>query len=150
MKGSSTEAHLKIHCHYPGMSVPSRGHVSDAGIDLTAMAYEQKRKGVFFINTGVSIQVSPGYYVEVVPRSSIVKSDFIMANSVGVIDPDYRGRIFVPLRYLGSGSGEAVCKGLLKQRVAQMIIRRLEPCQIEAVDELDDTVRGEGGFGSTG
>ena len=73
-----------------------------------------------------------------------------MANSVGVIDPDYRGRIFVPLRYLGSGSGEVVCKGLLKQRIAQMIIRRLEPCQIEVVDDLDETVRGEGGFGSTG
>ena len=73
-----------------------------------------------------------------------------MANSVGIIDPDYRGRIFVPLRYLGEGSGEEACRRLLEQRIAQMIVRRLEPCDIEIVDELDQTVRGEGGFGSTG
>ena len=150
MQTSASEPLLKVRCHYPGMNLPSRAHASDAGFDLTAMAYEQKQEDVFFIDTGISVQLTPGYYLEVVPRSSIVKRDFIMANSVGVIDPDYRGRIFVPLRYLGSGSGEAVCKGLLKQRVAQMIIRRLEPCQIEVVDDLDETVRGEGGFGSTG
>ena len=73
-----------------------------------------------------------------------------MANSVGIIDPDYRGRIFVPFRYLGSESGEEACKNLLNQRIAQMIIRKLEPCEIEIVDNLDETVRGEGGFGSTG
>ena len=150
MKGSSIEALLKIHCHYPGMSIPSRGHASDAGIDLTAMAYEQKRKGVFFIDTGVSIQVSPGYYVEVVPRSSIVKSDFIMANSVGVIDPDYRGLIFLPLRYVGKKSGVTACERMLGQRGAQMLIRRLEPCQIVEVEELEVTKRGDKGFGSTG
>ena len=150
MKGSSTEVLLKIHCHCPGMSSPSRGHASDAGIDLTAMAYEQKKKGVFFIDTGVSIQVSPGFYVEIVPRSSIVKSDFIMANSVGVIDPDYRGLIFVPLRYVGTKSGVAACERLIGRRVAQMLVRRLEPCQILEVQELDETERGKKGFGSTG
>ena len=103
-----------------------------------------------FIDTGISVQLSQGFYLEVVPRSSIVKKDFIMANSVGIIDPDYRGRIFVPLRYLGSGYGEKACEHLLNQRIAQMIIRRLEPCEIEVVDELDETLRGEGGFGSTG
>ena len=113
-------------------------------------AYEAKADHVFFIDTGVSVQLSQGYYLEVVPRSSIVKKDFIMANSVGIIDPDYRGRIFVPLRYLGEGSGEEACRRLLEQRIAQMIVRRLEPCDIEIVDELDQTVRGEGGFGSTG
>ena len=145
-----SKAILKICLHYPEMPVPSRGHASDAGIDLTAMAYEAKADHVFFIDTGVSVQVSQGYYLEVVPRSSIVKKDFIMANSVGIIDPDYRGRIFVPLRYLGEGSAEEACRRLLEQRIAQMIVRRLEPCDIEIVDELDQTVRGEGGFGSTG
>ena len=90
-----SKAILKICLHYPEMPVPSRGHASDAGIDLTAMAYEAKADHVFFIDTGVSVQLSQGYYLEVVPRSSIVKKDFIMANSVGIIDPDYRGRIFV-------------------------------------------------------
>ena len=150
MKESSPEVLLKIHCHYPGMSIPSRGHASDAGIDLTAMAYEQKREGVFFIDTGVSVQVSSGYYVELVPRSSIVKTDFIMANSVGVIDPEYRGIIFVPLRYVGTESGVADCERLMGKRVAQMLVRPLVPCQIQEVQGLDETLRGEGGFGSTG
>ena len=150
MNTAASKALMKICCHYSDMPVPSRGHPTDAGIDLTATAYECKSEQVFFIDTGISVQLSQGYYLEVVPRSSIVKKDFIMANSVGIIDPDYRGRIFVPLRYLGEGSGEEACRRLLEQRIAQMIIRRLEPCDIEIVDELDQTVRGEGGFGSTG
>ena len=150
MNDESSKALMKICCHYSEMPVPSRGHSTDAGIDLTAMDYECKAEHVFFIDTGISVQLSQGYYLEVVPRSSIVKKDFIMANSVGIIDPDYRGRIFVPFRYLGSESGEEACKNLLNQRIAQMIIRKLEPCEIEVVDNLDETVRGEGGFGSTG
>lgn len=143
-------AHLKIQCHFPEMAVPSRGHESDAGLDLTACAFEKKRDSVFFFDTGISIQISEGYYVDVVPRSSLVKGDFIMANSVGIIDPDYRGKIFVPLRYLGQGDPIQAAKALLNTRIAQMIVRRLEPCSIEVVSQLKDTVRGSGGFGSTG
>jgi len=150
MNTAASKALMKICCHYSDMPVPSRGHSTDAGIDLTAMAYECKAEQVYFIDTGISVQLSQGYYLEVVPRSSLVKKDFIMANSVGIIDPDYRGCIFIPLRYLGSESGEKACENLLNQRIAQMIIRRLEPCEIEVVDELDETLRGEGGFGSTG
>ena len=63
------------------MSIPKRGHETDAGIDLTAMSVEQKRPDVFFFDTGISIHVSDGYYVEIVPRSSITKTDFIRARA---------------------------------------------------------------------
>ena len=132
------------------MSVPKRGHKTDAGIDLTAMSVEQKRPDVFFFDTGISVQISDGYYVEIVPRSSITKTDFILANSVGIIDPDYRGRIFIPLRYIGSDDAKKAAKRLLLKRIAQMLIRKLESCQIEIVEALENTVRGKGGFGSTG
>ena len=132
------------------MSVPKRGHKSDAGIDLTAMSVEQKRPDVFFFDTGISVQMSDGYYVEIVPRSSITKTDFILANSVGIIDPDYRGRIFIPLRYVGSDDAIKAAERLLLKRIAQMLIRKLESCQIEIVESLENTVRGKGGFGSTG
>ena len=132
------------------MPVPSRGHQTDAGIDLTAMAVEQKNHGVFLFDSGISIQISDGYYVEIVPRSSIIKTDFQMANSFGVIDPDYRGRIFIPFRFIGQVDGMKSAESLLKQRIAQMIVRKLEPCSIEIVDSLDETERGIGGFGSTG
>ena len=141
---------LKICTHFEGMPVPSRGHQSDAGIDITAMAVEQKNHGVFLFDTGISIQISDGFYVEIVPRSSIIKTDFLMANSLGVIDPDYRGRIFLPFRYIGQGNGIQSAENLLKQRIAQMLVRKLESCSIEVVDSLEDTARGEGGFGSTG
>ena len=132
------------------MPVPSRGHQTDAGIDLTAMDVEQKNHGLFLFDSGISIQISNGYYVEIVPRSSIIKTDFHMANSFGVIDPDYRGRIFIPFRYIGQDDGMQSAESLLKQRIAQMIVRKLEPCSIEIVDSLDETERGIGGFGSTG
>ena len=132
------------------MSIPKKGHETDAGIDLTAMSVEQKRPDIFFFDTGISIQVSTGYYVEVVPRSSIIKTDFMLANSVGIIDPDYRGRIFLPFRYIGKSDGFQAAEELLQQRIAQMLVRKLEACRIEVVDSLEETVRGAGGFGSTG
>ena len=132
------------------MSIPKKGHKTDAGIDLTAMAVEQKRPDIFFFDTGISIHVSTGYYVEIVPRSSIIKTDFLFANSVGIIDPDYRGHIFLPFRYLGSSDGMQAAKKLLQLRIAQMLVRKLEPCRVEAVNSLQETIRGENGFGSTG
>ena len=118
------------------MPVPRRGYQTDAGIDLTAMAVEQKSHGVFLFDSGISIQISVGYYVEIVPRSSIIRTDFHMANSLGVIDPDYRGRILLPFRYIGQGDGMQSAESLLKQRIAQMLVRKLEPCSIEVVDSL--------------
>ena len=74
----------------------------------------------------------------------------MMANSIGVIDPDYRGKIFVPLRYIGENNGEKEANALLNTRIAQLLIRQLPSCEIAVVEELNTTVRGEGGFGSSG
>jgi len=143
---------LKIQRHHPGMPLPARGHASDAGLDLTAMAVEEVRPGVFSFDSGVSVEVERGYYCEVVSRSSIVRSDFLLANGVGVIDPDYRGRIRVVLRYLGEAGdgGRQAAQALLGTRIAQLLVRRLEPVTVEAADTLEPTPRGGGGFGSTG
>lgn len=141
---------LRVQRHYPDMPLPSRGHPGDAGLDLTAMAVAAVRPGLFSVDTGISVQPPPGFYCEVVPRSSIVKTDFVQANSVGVIDPGYRGRILVLLRYLGAGTGEVEARGLVGQRVAQLLLRRLDAVRVEAVQELETTARGAGGFGSTG
>ena len=64
---------LKIQRHYPEMALPSRAHPTDAGLDLVAMAVEPVRASVFRIDTGVSVEPPPGYFCEVVPRSSIFK-----------------------------------------------------------------------------
>jgi dUTP pyrophosphatase len=143
---------LKIQRHYPEMPLPARGHASDAGLDLTAMAVEELRPGVFSCDSGVSVEAEPGYYCEVVSRSSIVRGDFLLANGVGVIDPDYRGRIRVVLRYLGEAGdgGRQAAQALLGTRIAQLLVRRLEQVTVEAADALERTPRGGGGFGSTG
>ncbi len=144
------EVVLKIRRHYDGMPLPARAHASDAGFDLTAMAMEAMRPGVYAYDTGVSVQAGEGFYCEVMPRSSIVKTEFMLANGVGVIDPDYRGRIRVVLRWLGEGDGRAEAEGLLGQRIAQLLVRRREAVRVEDSTTLEDTARSGGGFGSTG
>lgn len=83
------------------------------------------------------------------PRSSISKTPLMLANSVGIIDKDYRGNIKSALRHVGlPNSGEFILeKGT---RIVQLTIPSLEPYEISYVDSLDETLRGEGGFGSTG
>ena len=132
------------------MPSPKRGHETDVGIDLTVMAVDQKSTNIFFFDTGISIQLSKGYYAEIVPRSSIIKTDFFLANSVGIIDPDYRGRIFMPFRYIGNSNSIEAAEKLKHKRIGQLIIRKLESCCIKIVDSLEDTDRGVNGFGSTG
>ena len=110
---------LRLQLHYLDMPVPQRAHPKDVGLDLTAMAVESHSERLFFIDTGVSVEPPEGFYVEVVARSSLSKTDFILANSVGIIDPDYRGRIRLALRYLGEGSGLEAVAELIGRRVAQ-------------------------------
>ena len=141
---------LRLQLHYPDMPVPQRAHPKDVGLDLTAMAVEPQNERLFFIDTGVSVEPPAGYYLEVVARSSLSKTDFILANSVGIIDPDYRGRIRLALRYLGEESGVEAAAGLIGRRVAQLILRLREEVTVEVVSELGATVRGGGGFGSSG
>ena len=132
------------------MPIPKRGHETDVGIDLTVMDVDQKSTNIFFFDTGISIQLSKGYYAEIIPRSSIIKTDFFLANSIGIIDPDYRGHIFMPFRYIGNSNSNEAAKKMIHKRIGQLIIRKLESCRIKIVDSLEETDRGENGFGSTG
>ena len=141
---------LKIQLHYPNMPEPKKAHDTDAGLDLTCMDVIPKKEDVFFFDCGISIEPPAGYYTELVPRSSIYKQDFMMANSVGIIDSDYRGKIFMPMRYVGNGDGLAAAKGLIGHRVGQILIKKVEQYDIEIVSSLEETKRGEGGFGSSG
>jgi dUTP pyrophosphatase len=143
---------LRLRRHFPDTPLPARAHPSDAGLDLTAMHVIALRPGVYAFDTGISVEAEPGYYCEVVPRSSIVKTDFMQANGVGVIDPDYRGPIRVVLRYLGDApdGGAAEARALLGARIAQLLVRRVEPVEVELAEALEDTARGAGGFGSSG
>ena len=141
---------LKIQLHYPDMPRPEKAHSTDSGVDVVCMDVIEKRDGLYFLDTGISVEPPEGYYTELFPRSSIFKTDFMMANSVGVIDQDYRGRIYMPMRWLGEGNGLEAAQALIGQRVGQLILKRIESFDLEIVEDLSATPRGQGGFGSTG
>ena len=141
---------IKIKVHYPGMKLPERAHASDSGLDLTLMKVIEKRHNVFFFDTGISIEPPPGYYTELYPRSSIYKSDFILTNSVGIIDEGYRGILYMPMRYVGVGNARQEAEKLVGQRIGQLVLKKLEPFSIQVVDELAESERGGKGFGSSG
>lgn len=128
--------------------MPTKQHEADGGFDLKA----RKETSVFpqdteFIPTGVCVEIPVGMVGLLFPRSSISKTPLRMANSVGVIDSGFTGEIKVPLY----NTSDVEIRDIDKyERIAQLVIVPLADVSLEIVDELDDTERGEGGFGSTG
>ena len=127
-----------------GAVPPSKVRVSDSGYDLTLIRLVKKVGDVEFYDTGVSVTPPFGYYFDMVPRSSISKSNYMLANNVGIIDASYTGNIIVPLRNFGTETLELPC------RMVQIIPRRIEHFEPIQVDKLPNTNRGDGGFGSSG
>ncbi|WP_457570219.1 dUTP diphosphatase [Desulfurobacterium sp.] len=125
---------------------PFKKRVSDSGWDLHLVELIKKEGNVYFFDTKVKVKPPAGYYLDLVPRSSIFKSGFMLANSVGIIDMTYRGTIKVPLVKVNPEAPEPE----LPWRVVQLIPRRYYPLEVRQVASLDETLRGEGGFGSTG
>lgn len=136
---------LDVACD-PGCPVPIRAHATDAGLDLTAVRLVSYEGTTRVYDTGVRIRPSKGWYVEVVPRSSIHKYGLVLANSVGVLDPDYRGTVRLVFYKVDPSRPDPD----LPARLAQLLPRRLVDVRVQTVDALDDTARGDGGFGSTG
>ncbi|XP_010285269.1 PREDICTED: deoxyuridine 5'-triphosphate nucleotidohydrolase, mitochondrial [Phaethon lepturus] len=127
-------------------SAPSRGSARAAGYDLYS-AYDcvipPMEKAV--VKTDIQIALPSGCYGRVAPRSGLAAKHFIDVGA-GVIDEDYRGNVGVVLFNFGKETFE-VKKG---DRIAQLICERICYPELEEVEALDDTERGEGGFGSTG
>lgn len=154
--------------------LPSRAHDTDSGWDLTIIGVHKIEGSTIFFKTGIQIMPPEGYYFEIYPRSSISGTPFMLANSVGIIDSSYRGELIIPIRVLhpniGLSSPPDVFPGgvvktldarptslsevanLLiskKPKIAQMILRKRIETSFEEVSSLDETERGEGGFGSS-
>ena len=124
-------------------------HLS-AGMDLRAellSPIELKPLERTLVPTGLFIELPPRYEAQIRPRSGLAfKNGITVLNSPGTIDADYRGEIKVLLVNL-SNETFTINNG---ERIAQMVIARHETAEWKVVDSLTDTVRGEGGFGSTG
>lgn len=134
----------------PGATVPTYGSPYAAGADLYACIDEPaviKAGETKLIKTGIAMELPVGYAAFIYARSGLAsKRGLAPANKVGVVDCDYRGEIMVAL-HNHSGADQAIEP---QERIAQLVIAPYITAEFEETDELSDTVRGEGGFGSTG
>lgn len=133
--------------------IPAYGSVYAAGADLYAVVHNEENKveilpgETAFIDTGIVMEIPNGYVGLVYARSGLsCKQGLAPANKVGVIDSDYRGNIMVAL-YNQSNEPRTVSEG---DRIAQIIIQPIEQFGFKVKSNLSDTIRGNGGFGSSG
>lgn len=137
--------------HNPDLPLPAYATEGAAGMDIRAclpdgpVTLEQGR--VVRIPTGFAVELPPGTEMQVRPRSGLsTREGLILPNSPGTIDADYRGEIVVALLRVIPGA----CTIAHGDRIAQLVVARVERVALEEAEALGDTARGAGGFGSTG
>lgn len=139
---------LRFRKVHPDAVLPAYAHPSDAGMDVRSVVELTIRPGGrALVPTGLVVLLPPLYEAQVRPRSGLaLKSGVTVLNAPGTIDSGYRGEIGVILANFGE-SDFHVAKG---DKIAQLVIAPVTQPEIVATTELDETDRGEGGFGSTG
>jgi deoxyuridine 5'-triphosphate nucleotidohydrolase len=126
--------------------IPTKKNWSDVGYDLSIInKIEDYNSKTALYDTGIKIQVDYGYYIEIVPRSSLSKSGYMLANSVGIIDNSYRGNLMIALTKVCDDAKDIE----YPFRCCQMIMRKYVNTNLEEVGNIEKTKRDEGGFGST-
>ena len=135
------------------MKLPSYETEGSAGMDIRSADDAYIGKGeTRMIHTGFALAVPKGYEVQIRSRSGLAKNKGVfVTNGIGTIDSDYRGEVCVLLTCLGidndDDEGFDIRRG---DRIAQMVLMPVEQAELELVGKLDETDRGDGGFGSTG
>ena len=134
----------------PTVEIPTYKTAGASGMDLMAFIKEPIKlapKSSCLVPTGLSVAFSKDYEIQIRPRSGLAaKSNISVLNAPGTIDSDYRGEIKIIL--FNHGNNEFVINN--NDRVAQMILLPINKMELEEVENLPDTLRGKGGFGSTG
>lgn len=157
---------IQIKKLHPDAEIPKYATLGSSGFDLVAIEDVEFSPGsTKLVKTGLAVNAGPGYEMQVRPRSGMsLKTPMRVANTPGTVDSDYRGEVCVIMTHTGSKHVQSdspvtmdvyfpkedyyfVKKG---DRIAQGVIVAVERAEIEVVDELDNTDRGAGGFGSTG
>ena len=137
---------IRVKAVREGARLPRRGTPWSAGADLHCLEGFTISPGERrLVPTGISVEIPPGHYGRVAPRSGLAVRHGI-DTLAGVVDADYRGEVGVLLINLG----EAAVEFGAGERIAQLIVERAMECDFEWAAELEETIRGEGGFGSTG
>jgi dUTP pyrophosphatase len=133
----------------PAATPPSRAHAGDAGYDLHAAEPVTLGPGErAVVGTGIALAIPAGHAGLVLPRSGLAfKHGIALVNAPGLIDSGYRGELRVLLLNTDRESPFDVEPG---DRIAQLVVVRVEALQLEELEELEETARGDAGFGSTG
>lgn len=138
---------LKIKKTHPDAPIPERANHNDSGLDLYAMALVKECNLYIEFDTGIAMEIPPGHTGLLLPRSSISNYDHSLANTTGIIDPGYRDSIKVRLRK-SNLSGECLYYKI-GDKIAQIIIIQSITAEIVEVNDLAESERGIGAFGST-
>jgi dUTP pyrophosphatase len=132
------------------VKLPSYKTIGSSGMDLMALTDKPITilpKKSYLVPTGISVAMPKNYEIQIRPRSGLAaKNNISILNTPGTIDSDYRGEIKIIL--FNHGSDEFLINN--GDRIAQIVLMPVHKIDFEEVDNLPDTVRGEGGFGSTG
>ena len=139
---------VKIKKVHPDAKIPEYKSKDAAGCDVYALEEVKiKPNTIEFIRTGVSFEFESTHFLMIAPRSSLaLKKNLMVPNSIAIGDSDYRGEYLLALRNLGT---EEVTIDK-HERIGQILFLQFTRAEFEEVDELSDTERGTGGFGSTG
>jgi dUTP pyrophosphatase len=145
-----TKLKIKTLANNQDLDLPKYATIGSAGMDLVAAIEEPiiiKTGEIKLIKTGIAIALEAGFEAQIRPRSGLaLKNGITVLNAPGTIDSDYRGEICVIL-INHSKIDFIIERGM---RIAQMIIAKYQQAEIIEVDDLEETARGDGGFGSTG
>ena len=146
---TTTASSLGFRLLSKGARLPMRAHDGDAGLDLYAAEAATIAPGErASVGTGVAVALPPGTAGLVVPRSGLAaRHGIALVNAPGIIDAGYRGELRVLLLNTDRAEPFAVAVG---DRIAQLVVVRVAPLEPVAVDDLPDSPRGNGGFGSSG
>ena len=132
---------------HPDAIKPRYSLTGDGCLDLWAVSREEDNNGNIVFNTGIAIEIPEGFVGLLFPRSSVTKTEFFLGNSVGVIDSNYRGDIMLKFTKAKSRGEKSYYPG---DKIGQLLIIERPTVKLREVEELSETNRGQGGFGSTG
>ena len=142
--------HVKIKKLNENAVIPKYAKDSDAGLDLVATSIISETRTQITYGLGVALEIPEGFVGLVFPRSSIRNTDLQLSNCVGVIDSGYRGELQATFNKKGVAQIDGGHIYMVGDRVAQIMILPYPPIEFKEVEELSNSERGEGGFGSTG
>jgi len=135
---------------HPDARKPSKGSANAAGWDLYSLeSVDVPFRSSVKLRTGIHVAIPLGFEGQVRARSSLGSKGLILPHSIGTIDSDYRGELFVLMTWIGGGDSYLVKSG---ERIAQLVITPIPEVEFKEsrLEELGETERGRGGFGSTG